>query len=136
MKSIISRNYTSVQTTGKWITFDGDEKVLDLVTNELPDNGNIRNMSCIPEGTYVLRKIFSPTFGKCFKVDDVPDRSEILIHVGNYAAGAKKDTRGCILPGVYFEDINADGYLDVVESREALNKMLAMLPNESILIII
>lgn len=117
-------------TTGRLIALDGDEKLAEVVTIELPDNGNIKNVSCIPEGIYECEKITSKSKGECFHVKDVPERSEILIHVGNYAAGEKVDTEGCILPGLYFYDINEDGFTDVVGSKSAMQKLLKALPDK------
>lgn len=136
MKVVISRKYGTLQTTGRLVIFNDDKVVLQLVTIELPDNGNQRNSSCIPEGIYKVTKYDSPTKGECFKVLAVQGRSDILIHKGNYASGNKVDTKGCILPGIYFEDINSDGNLDVAESTSALNRMLNILPEKFQLYII
>lgn len=126
MKAVISRTYGNIQTTGKMIVFDGDHKIMENYTLELPWNGNQHNSSCIPEGKYKVTKIYSPKFGKCFLLHDVPDRSAILIHKGNY----NTDTRGCILVGNCFEDINQDGNLDVVGSTATLEKLLGVLSDE------
>ncbi len=67
-----------------------------LVTLELPWLDNRRQVSCIPEGTYPLTPIDSPKYGSTWLLENVPNRSEILIHVGNYP----KDSRGCILAGL------------------------------------
>jgi hypothetical protein len=114
-----------MQTTGRLVVFDDDKVILQCCTLELPWNGNQHNVSCIPEGKYEVSKIYSPTKGKCFLLNSVPDRSEIMIHKGNF----KDDTRGCILPGLFFEDINDDGNLDVVESTKTMNKLLNLLPD-------
>ena len=65
-----------------------------------------------------------------FRLYDVPGRDGILIHIGNYAAGKKVDTKGCILPGTYFTDINQDGYTDVAGAGDAMKKLLVVLPFE------
>ncbi|MUP44890.1 hypothetical protein E0K83_03910 [Gramella sp. BOM4] len=93
---------------------------------ELPWKRNLRNVSCIPVGKYRVIKHVSPTFGRCFWVKDVPDRAEVLIHAGNFYT----NTRGCILPGLDLGDINADGKKDVKDSKKALSKLLALLPDE------
>ena len=102
----------------------------------MPNKGNQKKISCIPEGTYEVHKIISPSKGRCFSVENVPGRSAILIHKGNYAAGVKVDTEGCILPGMRFADANADGIIDVVESTVAMTKLLEILPNSFELVII
>ena len=50
----------------------------------------------IPKGTYQINVVWSPKFkGYYPRLENVPSRSGILIHSGNYA----KDTLGCILVG-------------------------------------
>lgn len=132
MKAVISREYTNSQTLGRLVVFDGHKVRLQILTLELPDLGNQKNISCIPEGKYNVHLIYSPKFGKCFYVQDVPGRSEILIHKGNY----NKDTHGCILVGMGHEDINGDGILDVIESTHAMNKLLNIMPDDFVLHII
>ena len=56
---------------------------------------------------------------------DVPNRSYILIHSGNY----NKHTLGCILVGATLSDINGDGYRDTTNSKETLNKLNEILPD-------
>lgn len=87
---------------------------------ELPWLGNIVNKSCIPPGTYPLKKIIHPRFAHSFSIENVPGRSGILIHPGNSLA----DIRGCILPGL---DYNSDTLL-IQNSRFALNRLLSLLP--------
>ncbi len=64
-------------------------------TIELPWLQNQRNISCIPEGRYELKKRFVQKFGLHLLVVDVPDRSWILIHPAN---NAKTQLKGCIAP--------------------------------------
>jgi hypothetical protein len=124
MKAVLSRKYDNLQTLGRLIIFDENVKKLEMVTIELPDNGNQKNTSCIPEGIYEIEKIVSPTKGECFHVLNVPKRDNILIHVGNYASGSKIDTKGCILVGLWYADINEDGSMDVAESKAAMGRLL------------
>ena len=126
MKVVLSRAYHQTSTTGKMVVFDGDKLLLSVCTIEPPDNGNQVNVSCIPEGVYTVKKIYSPKFGKCFWVQDVNGRSEILLHRGNYS----KDTRGCIIPGMAFYDLDSDGVTDVIESTRAMSRLLEILPDE------
>lgn len=73
-------------------------------TLELPWRDNRRKESCIPAGNYnvVLRK--SPKFGWTYWVQNVPGRSWILFHSGNFAgdvkAGLQSHVEGCILLGL------------------------------------
>ena len=74
---------------------NGELKLVVCNTIELPWLQNQRNVSCIPEGRYELRKRFIKKFGLHFLVVDVPDRSWILIHP---ATDAKTQLKGCIAP--------------------------------------
>jgi hypothetical protein len=64
-------------------------------TVELPWKNNQPRVSCIPEGTYRLRRRFTRRFKDHFEVMDVPDRKYILFHPANDAG---KELRGCIAP--------------------------------------
>ena len=74
-------------------------------TMELPWRQNQRNISCIPSGLYLLQLRISPHFGRVYWITDVPSRSYILIHSGNWAGdiqrGLKTHTNGCVLLGKY-----------------------------------
>lgn len=89
---------------------------------ELPWRENKKQVSCIPIGTYPVRKFNSPKFGMCYAVDNVPDRSQVRIHAGTNFG----HTLGCILPAMEQRDLNADGHLDNVSSRIALGKLLEL----------
>lgn len=72
-------------------------------TLELPWQDNKRQVSCIPVGGYECRKVQSPRFGNVYGLKQVPGRSNILIHWGNYAgnvlSGFRTHSYGCILLG-------------------------------------
>ncbi len=74
---------------------NGELKLVVCNTIELPWLQNQRNVSCIPEGRYELRKRFIKKFGLHLLVVDVQDRSWILIHPVN---DAKTQLKGCIAP--------------------------------------
>tara|TARA_R100000742_G_C4279342_1_gene103664 strand:- start:5158 stop:5583 length:426 start_codon:yes stop_codon:yes gene_type:complete len=63
---------------------------------ERPWRGNKKEISCIPLGTYNCKAYTSKKFGQTFEVCDVPDRTYILFHVGNFP---EKDSHGCLLVG-------------------------------------
>lgn len=135
-KLIIKRTYWPLLTQGEASVWADGYELFKFKSLELVWNDNKRAISCIPEGEYNVKRIISPTFGRCFNVQNVPGRSAILIHSGNYAAGKKKDTRGCILVGHGFADINNDGNMDVVGSKETMFRLNTIMPNEFILKII
>lgn len=62
---------------------------------ELPWLQNQRSISCIPDGTYELKRFYSVRFKHHFIVKNVPNRSGILIHPANIAL---EELKGCIAP--------------------------------------
>ena len=136
MKTIISRVYNKNETQGAIYIFNGIKLIFQCVCLELPDNGNQKFVSCILEGMYWMEKIKRTNGNNAFLLLHVPGRDNILVHVGNYAAGKHVDTEGCILPGAYFVDINNDGNLDVAESGKTFEKLWNILPDKSLIYII
>jgi hypothetical protein len=69
-------------------------------TMEPPWRDNMVNESCVPAGLYDFRgrdRWFGwKKYGRTIEIINVPDRSAILFHPGNWA----RNTRGCILPGM------------------------------------
>ena len=73
---------------------------------------------CIPAGVYSVVFTPSPHLGYITpELLDVPGRSDIRIHVGNFP----KDSLGCVLVG---QAAAAD---TVLESRQAFNKLMTLL---------
>ncbi len=95
MRILIERSVESrKQTLGRlYLLEENDNVVMSLDTLELPDKDNQRNISRIPEGVYTALIHYSNRFGKCLWLQDVEDRTEILVHSGNYYT----DILGCIL---------------------------------------
>jgi hypothetical protein len=129
MKALLIRTYYPLFTKGIFLCIENDMVVFQCYTLELPDLDNECKISCIPEKTYIVEKITSPKFNLCFYLNDVPGRTGILIHKGNYVTGTSIDTLGCILPGLTFSDINDDQFIDIAESVKAMNKLLKILPS-------
>lgn len=120
-------NYGKKQTLGKLVVMDAAlDALYQCEMLELPDKDNARNISCIPEGIYTIKKRHSKKYGWHFHVLDVPGRSYVLIHFGNYYT----DTRGCLLPGQDLVDINNDGLKDVTNSKATMRKLLELAPDE------
>ena len=134
MRAILTRiEDNKVQTIGILQVFDDRYKLLFTCrTLELPWRENQRRISCIPPGTYECIEHKSPRFGDTVWVQNVKDRSEILIHQGNYHT----QTLGCILVGNDFTDINKDGQLDITNSRVTMNQLLAVVPKNFTLTIV
>lgn len=124
--------YDDKQTLGKLYLLDYKGHIIaDWHSLELPNKNNQRRVSCIPEGAYKARKHNSPKFGKSLWLQDVPNRSEILIHRGNYHS----DILGCILIGSDLADINKDGYLDVTNSTNSIKELMSLIEDVDGLII-
>jgi len=101
-------------------------------TLELPWRNNIRNISCIPEGRYVLRLRESRRFGMSYELLNVMGRSHILIHRGNFAGvrtlNYRSDVEGCILLGDKFGVLA--GQLAVLNSTKTVDKFMRHIQGE------
>lgn len=126
----ITRTYTDDATYGQGVATT-KKGVFYFKTLELPNKNNQRNISCIPEGVYAWVKHKSPKFGTCIWVKNVPNRSEILIHQGNYTS----QIRGCILPGEKHIDINGDKIKDVTNSKNTIKQLLEICSDSGLLYI-
>ncbi len=98
---------TDAGTFGKLVLViptSGGSITWECHTLELPWKDNRTKLSCIPAGTYTSSPVRSPKFGDVYGVHNVPGRSAILIHAGNYGGdiekGLKSDIEGCILLGM------------------------------------
>lgn len=118
-----------VQTLGVMAVYDGLNRIYETKTLELPWKNNQQGTSCIPDGDYVVRKrkaSESPSLDyDHFMVEEVPDRSYILWHSGNYHTQIK----GCMLHGQAHTDINNDGLLDVTNTRFTIDQLNKILPD-------
>ena len=130
IKATLTRNYGSFQTPGTFRVYKDDTEVFKCLTLELPYKNNKPEISCIPEGLYTVKKITRPDGRPGLHVQDVPGRTAILIHTGNFAAGDHPDILGCILVGLKYAYINSDGHLDIADSTKAFNALYPALPDE------
>lgn len=112
------------ETTGIMIAYENDQPGLKLATVELPWKDNKNQISCIPVGTYDVKKFNSPKHGLCFLIQNVPGRSMCEIHSANFA----RELLGCIAPGLSHADIDKDGLPDVTSSKIAMGKLLDFMP--------
>jgi hypothetical protein len=76
-----------IDSQSPWLTLEPPWR------NNAKWDGSYDTVSCIPIGEYTCRQLQHRTFGTTWEVQDVPGRSGILFHVGNY----RTDTMGCIL---------------------------------------
>ena len=118
------------QTLGKLVVCDNMlNPQYECWTLELPWRWNERNISCIPAGIYPASKFVSQKLGECIAIHNVPNRTAIRIHSGNF----NTQIEGCILVGNDVKDINGDGQLDVLNSKATLKELLSILPDNFIL---
>ena len=69
------------------------------LTGELPWLGNQSQVSCIPCGKYICKRVNSPKFGDTFEITGIPGRSNVLFHKLNIP---KKESKGCVGIGEEF----------------------------------
>lgn len=62
---------------------------------EKPPGNNAPYVSAIPQGTYPVTVRTDGTLGWRLELEDVLDRTNVQIHIGNYP----RNTVGCLLPG-------------------------------------
>ena len=96
------------------------DEIMICHTLERPWIKNARSISCIPTGTYectVEKSIKFPY--DHYRLHDVKDRSDILIHKGNTIV----DTSGCILVGMLSNDKGIE------QSKVAMNTLIERFPN-------
>lgn len=93
--------------------------VIQGVTLELPDRGNQQDISCIPTGTYICKRVNSSSFGDCFTVTNVPGRTKVRIHLGNYP----HNTTGCILLACGIRPHSRDIYNSKVAIRGLMDAL-------------
>ena len=96
---------------------------------ELEYNDNKRRVSCIPKGTYIVKKRFSNKYKYHFHITDVPNRDFILIHSANFS----RQLLGCIGVGEAHIDIDGDGLKDVTSSKQTMAKLNNIMPDEFLL---
>lgn len=101
-----------VQTMGELYAIRGNNIVYTCKTLELPWKDNKNRVSCIPADTYPARVYNSPTKGEVLLLENVPNRSYIEFHDGNFHT----DILGCIISGNEVKDINGDGVVDVIDN--------------------
>lgn len=105
----------------------GDFKCFTL---ELPWLENNRRISCIPSGSYLATHYRSPSKGNVLLLHDVPNRTYIEVHAGNFTY----QTNGCILVGDSIRHLNNDDIPDVANSKKTLEMLLARVPEQGAVI--
>jgi len=106
------------KTLGLLRILSDDDIIIDdrIKTLELPWRDNKKNVSCIPAGIYPIRPIIRPNGDWALLLENVKNRTAILIHVANYA----REIKGCIAVGLKHIDMDKDGIIDVSNSGDAM----------------
>jgi len=123
MKSLeLRRIATGKQGTFGALKFDNTPFAVTLEREWLDNQTNI---SCIPSGEYICKRVYSPKFGKTFEVQGVEWRSHILFHKGNL----NDDSHGCILVGESFGYLGKDQ--GIIDSSAGFSEFMALLKEDS-----
>ena len=102
---------------------------LEFDTLELPWFLNAKNISCIPTGTYRWVRHKSHSKGWSLWITNVPERSEVMMHVGNYP----KNSRGCILVGASVLLSREGQPIGVGHSAKAMRALLSLVGDSGVL---
>ena len=124
MKTLILRRVvTGNQGTFGNLVFENIPFALSLEREWLDNKPSVGDVagSCIPAGEYTCEKVNSPRFGKTYEVLNVPNRTHILFHKGNL----DDDSRGCILVGESFGDINS--FSGILSSKAGYNELMGIM---------
>ena len=108
----LARSYLQDKTVG--VLFGGE---IRFPTLERPWLNNKVSISCIPEGCYLVKRDKTGRF-QYYAVQEVPNRSGIEFHAGNFV----EHSQGCILVG---EGLNREQ--DLANSNNAINKMVELI---------
>ena len=119
---VIERAYFKDCTIGR-LEVEG----MRCFTLELPFLDNKKSISSIPEGKYKAFRRVSPKNGLVIELMDVPNRTNIQIHAGNYT----RQIEGCILVGKSITYLDSDSIPDVTNSKDTLLALLKRLPTDA-----
>ena len=136
IEATLTRIPQRTQTLGKLIVRQNNAVIFDCDTIELQWLNNQPQISCIPVGTYKVVYRESAKYPRHYHIQNVPDRSWILIHQANYVGSKNPNTRkadllGCIGVGRGYADLNGDGIVELTRSNATLKQMLAVIGTNS-----
>ena len=98
---------------GTFGIFSDPEGAFFGVMAEPPERSNEPFYSCIPPGEYLVEMDDSPRYGRVYHVRNVPGRTDILQHVGNWSGdkrlGFKTNSDGCQLFGERLGSLRVNG---------------------------
>lgn len=133
MQTIEIRRYkdNGKQSNGILLLMDQNCEIqFTCLTLELPWKENKRKESCINPGTYIAKKHNSPKFGTCLWLQDVKNRSEILVHPAIYF----HQLLGCIAVGKTRQNIDGDDQIDISHSKDTMSQLLSLIKTDEVII--
>lgn len=114
------------ETTLSKLTIDGLNKSWFVLEPAGPDSNISNSDKRIFCGTYKVKPYSSPKYPNVYEIKNVPGRSYILIHAGNY----HEDTLGCLMPGKSSGILSGNQYY-VSHSKAALKEIFSELKKHS-----
>ena len=113
----LDRQETSANATRGVLTISGKAGSWYVLEPAGPDSTEEGSDQRIPAGNYRVAPYSSPKYPNVFELKDVPGRTYILIHPGNFHS----NTEGCLMPGKVKMMDGAD--LAVGSSRDAFKEI-------------
>lgn len=132
LEVLLKREYLPDRTLGTFTVFEDGKEIGRMYSLERAWLKNKRNVSCIPEGQYEVEPNNTKAHPDTYRVLEVPNRSGILIHIGNIP----DHSEGCILLGLKQLDIDGDGIMDVAQSTLALELLNDLIGNNNFNLIV
>ena len=123
---IIRGKDNGIQTVGALYLWGDVSYACDTIERTYANNQ--RQISCIPAGKYICKKVVATEAIPYphIWITNVSNRDGIKIHSGNLYSHSK----GCVIVGKGFSDINKDGQQDILYSRDTLKELMSILPDE------
>lgn len=133
MKAATIKRHGSIPGMGTFGTLKTNG--YSCVTIEREWLNNEPNLSCIPLGVYECSLYDSPKHGKVYQVKNVPNRSEIEIHIAN----VMQELLGCIALGKGYASLSTPAtkgniMWGVKKSSEALNEFMDIMNGEDFIL--
>ncbi|MBX2891824.1 MAG: hypothetical protein KF734_12900 [Saprospiraceae bacterium] len=120
----IQRKAVSGQCIMGYLVLDGEVLCYSL---ELPWVGNINGLSTIPDGRYTGFVREDGSKGWRIELENVPNRTNIQIHIGNYTS----ETIGCTLVGMR-ADLDQCAVFESKKAMDAIKDKIGPLLNKNI----
>lgn len=119
MKAILTRAFQDGRATLGILQVKGIQHD-PIFTLENPQRATSED-SLIPAGTYTCKPFSGVKYKDVYEVCNVPGRTVILIHNGNF----EKETLGCILVGL--KGGSMQDQPAILDSRQALDKLRSLI---------